>query len=423
METATLITWIINSISLLCLTYMFVYPLQRMDDRRIVNLLICSIGCIFSAASDFILWNTCAFFSGVSAAYLLKLVIDSLIVLLCVFAMFRQRCLDVIYCSVWPLMTTYTVDIFSEIIKGFFKAPYNTIIQSILHVTLCVLISLILYRPLPRNGRYDSGPKRTVSAVFILLLSQYISFLYHMQTSPQILLLVFELYCITFLFLQAEMFKKSEMTNELNMLEQLWHQQKKQYEITKDQMQIIDRKCHDLKYQVAAMKHIDNPDEREKNLNELEQSISIYDSLVKTGNAILDTLLSEKGLLCEARGITLNCVIDGEKLGFIDSIDLYSLFGNALDNAIEAVSSYEDNEHKFIDICVTEKRGFIYIRISNPIEQTLSYNGDLPETTKGDKLYHGIGLKSIRHLTEKYNGHMTITTENGCFVLEVLLQK
>ncbi len=145
-------------------------------------------------------------------------------------------------------------------------------------------------------------------------------------------------------------------------MERMWYQQKKQYEIAKDQMQVIDRKCHDLKYQVAAMRHIENPTEREKNLKELEQSIRIYDSIVKTGNEILDTLLSEKSLICEARDITIHCVIDGKKLFFMDSIDIYALFGNAIDNAIECVEKFSEKEMRFIDICVAEKQHFLYIR-------------------------------------------------------------
>ena len=129
-----------------------------------------------------------------------------------------------------------------------------------------------------------------------------------------------------------------------------------------DQMRVIDRKCHDLKYQVAAMRHIENPTEREKNLKELEQSIRIYDSIVKTGNEILDTLLSEKSLICEARDITMHCVIDGKKLFFMDSIDIYALFGNAIDNAIECVEKFSEKEMRFIDICVAEKQHF-YISV------------------------------------------------------------
>ncbi len=80
----------------------------------------------------------------------------------------------------------------------------------------------------------------------------------------------------------------------------------------------------------------------------------------KTGNEILDTLLSEKSLICEARDITMHCVIDGKKL--LDSIDIYALFGNAIDNAIECVEKFSEKEMRFIDICVAEKQHF-YISV------------------------------------------------------------
>ena len=178
-------------------------------------------------------------------------------------------------------------------------------------------------------------------------------------------------------------------------------------------MQVIDRKCHDLKYQVAAMRHIDNPAEREKNLKELEKSIRIYDSIVKTGNDILDTLLSEKSLVCEARDIDIHCVIDGAKLSFIDPIDIYALFGNAIDNAIECVEKFPEKEQRFIDICVTEKQHFLYIRFSNPIRRQPEYEDDLPKTTKKNKQYHGIGLKSIRQIAKKYGGYISVVKELG----------
>ena len=146
-------------------------------------------------------------------------------------------------------------------------------------------------------------------------------------------------------------------------MERMWYQQKKQYEIAKDQMQVIDRKCHDLKYQVAAMRHIENPTEREKNLKELEQSIRIYDSIVKTGNEILDTLLSEKSLICEARDITMHCVIDGKKLFFMDSIDIYALFGNAIDNAIRVCGKVFRERDAVLSISVSQKSSIFYISV------------------------------------------------------------
>lgn len=68
-----------------------------------------------------------------------------------------------------------------------------------------------------------------------------------------------------------------------------------------------------------------------------------------------------------------------------------------------------------------EKQNFIYFRVWNPILENPEYEGDLEKTTKKDKKYHGIGLKSIQHLAQKYDGYMSLEMKMGCFILEVLL--
>ena len=96
----------------------------------------------------------------------------------------------------------------------------------------------------------------------------------------------------------------------------------------------------------------------------------------------------------------------------MDSIDIYALFGNAIDNAIECVEKFSEKEMRFIDICVAEKQHFLYIRFSNPIERAPEYENDLPKTTKKNKQYH---------IAEKYGGDISVSTEMNCFNLEVLL--
>ena len=76
----------------------------------------------------------------------------------------------------------------------------------------------------------------------------------------------------------------------------------------------------------------------------IEKSVQIYSAIVRTGNEILDTILTEKSLICENSGIHINCVADGSLLAFMNPVDLYTLFGNALDNAIEAVRKLESKE-------------------------------------------------------------------------------
>ena len=70
----------------------------------------------------------------------------------------------------------------------------------------------------------------------------------------------------------------------------------------------------------------------------MEQEIRSYEAQNKTGNEVLDTILTSKSLYCQQHGITLTCVADGAALDFMDTMDLCSLFGNALDNAIEGTA-------------------------------------------------------------------------------------
>jgi len=113
-------------------------------------------------------------------------------------------------------------------------------------------------------------------------------------------------------------------------------------------------------------------------------------------------------------------VADGEALSFLDEMDLCSLFGNALDNAIESACQVPEEEQRLIHLTAAREKGFVRVRLSNRCVGTPDLRRGLPETTKADRRYHGFGLKSIRATAEKYGGSMTIRAENGWFELRVL---
>ena len=143
----------------------------------------------------------------------------------------------------------------------------------------------------------------------------------------------------------------------------------------------------------------------------------IYDAMVETGNEILDTVLTEKSLICEARGITLTCVADGECLSFMDAVDIYAIFGNALDNAIEAVSALEDPDRRSIAVMVFARANLVFLQLENYYSGSLQFDGTLPATTKQQEAgYHGFGLKSIRYTAEKYGGFLTAQNEDDIFL-------
>lgn len=93
-----------------------------------------------------------------------------------------------------------------------------------------------------------------------------------------VVLLVVQLYCVSLLFIQSELFKKSALEKELFTMNMLMKQQEEQYEITRDNIDMINQKCHDLKHQVRALRGLADDESKERYLKELEQSVEIYGS-------------------------------------------------------------------------------------------------------------------------------------------------
>lgn len=115
------------------------------------------------------------------------------------------------------------------------------------------------------------------------------------------------------------------------------------------------------------------------------------------------------------------CVADGNSIDFLSEGDTYSLFGNILDNAIDAVSKIADAESRTIDLQIARKGGFVSVSAKNPYIGTIELDEDgLPLTDKADKDYHGFGIKSIAFVVKKYGGELSVVLEDGIFVLNIL---
>ena len=108
-------------------------------------------------------------------------------------------------------------------------------------------------------------------------------------------------------------------------------------------------------------------------------------------------------------------------MDFINTIDLYAILGNAIDNAIEAVEKIQVPEQRQIDVMIYKKQQFLAIHVVNPIPERLVYEDELPVTTKRSKSDHGYGLKSIRYILRRYDGTLSISDEDGFFSLMLLI--
>lgn len=225
-----------------------------------------------------------------------------------------------------------------------------------------------------------------------------------------------EVTAVLLFFLLCEILERSDAEWDNAVLQQMMRQQRQQMELSKETVELINIKCHDIRKQLYTLGSRVPTEE----LDELKKAVDIYDSTVKTGNETLDVLLAERSIVCKGRGIQLDYIADGAKLDFLKPGEVYSLFGNALDNAIEAVTPLEP-ERRYIGLQVRAERGMLLIRMENCMDETPHFVDGLPQTTKGDARWHGFGVKSIRRIVQQHGGTLTMQAQDGMFRLVALL--
>lgn len=224
--------------------------------------------------------------------------------------------------------------------------------------------------------------------------------------------------CFFIVYVLFGALSKSKIERELNAVYGILHKAEEQYDQSKKNIEMINIKCHDLKQQIRTIGRANYINDTA--LAEISEAISIYDSEIQTGNTPLDIILTEKNLYCYKKSITLSCLADGKLLNFMNEAEIYSMFGNALDNAISAVLAIDEPEKRCIGLSVGQVKQFIAINVHNYYNGELNRGQDgLPATTKqaGE---HGYGLKSIRYIAEKYGGRLSVNGENGVFNLNIL---
>jgi hypothetical protein len=204
-------------------------------------------------------------------------------------------------------------------------------------------------------------------------------------------------------------------------IDSLFQAQHSQYLAEKRNIETVNRRAHDLKHQIRLIRAESDCQKRDSYIDELEASIEKYDEHKETGNAVLDVVLTSKAREFAEADIDFTCVVDGQALEFMDTMDLAALFGNALDNAGEAVSNVVEADERIVNLSTFVRDGFAIATFENSFAGNLEYDGTVLATTKADKDSHGFGLRSISHTAEKYGGTASIQTEDGWFTLRVLI--
>lgn len=222
------------------------------------------------------------------------------------------------------------------------------------------------------------------------------------------------------LFSEQKILAARQLATEREVERRMAAERERQYLLSRKNIDAINVKCHDIKHQIHSLADSGRVADG-RALEDLASEIAIYDSAVKTENPALDVILTEKGLVCSGEKITLAVIADGRALECLEPQEIYSLFGNALDNAIEAVRGIEEPERRLISLNVRRSGTMCVINVENSCDAAPAFRDGVPVTTKADASSHGFGTRSMRGIVERHGGVLTFGCEDGIFHVDALL--
>ena len=175
---------------------------------------------------------------------------------------------------------------------------------------------------------------------------------------------------------------------------------------------------HEMKNHLLVLESKPNTDETRQMAQELRTQIADYEDYVRTGNEFLDIIMKDKAEKAREKHIDFSVAIDFKDIDFIEPLDISTLFGNGIDNAIEACEKLRE-EDRVILVKAGRVQNFVSILIENNcVEEALTKGR---RTTKADTLLHGFGLSNMQKAAEKYGGTCTTRREAGTFTVKILL--
>lgn len=159
-------------------------------------------------------------------------------------------------------------------------------------------------------------------------------------------------------------------------------------------------------------------EEMKSYLDDLEQNLEQVDTYVKSGNHMADAILNSKLSIAGQKGIRVNCKAVLPDALSVEDVDLCVLLGNLLDNALEACEKIPE-EQRFLRIYMVVNRSQLYMSVQNSAREELDFNERNYISTKRGN--HGLGMKRVKALADKYEGYLTLANEPGIFAAEVTL--
>lgn len=343
---------------------------------------------------------------------------------------------DVVIHYIWLFSNIYLIEKYSWIKMSNFEVMEFVITK------LCVLLFVCNFNKMKtiyKNYKYHIYILFTVviNILIILFLDQSTNLIYdfysllsdnkiiykrHFAIMPFVNFADFELpYIIIvlnmiFISLLINAIKSAKEEAKTEVMNEKLDMQHNYYLSIKESQERVKRLYHDINNHMASINALQNNNEEVNNyINSINEEINKFKNINDSGNILLNTILYEKNEQCKKYNINFTYDINFSKCGFMEMIDVTSIFSNLLDNAIEACNKIEHSEKRYINIRGTIVKKYFVLKCENSKINKINIKNNKFLSDKKDKYIHGIGIQSIKSSIKKYNGDLEIKAEDNKF--------
>lgn len=314
-----------------------------------------------------------------------------------------------LHCALWPARGPWE--------------PLSLLLLALVYGTLFGIMCYLQHRRPQPAGHLQIGGSAALTAVMLALTAFAVSNLGFLPGS-EINMSIFSIRTLVdfsgvlILSVQHEQLQENALHSELAAMDEVLHRQYEQYKRSKEGINLINSRYHELKVQIADIRAQRDRAKQDAALAKMENSILQYEAENKTGNPVLDILLTAKSMECQEKQIRMTSVADGHLLDHLSTREICTLVGTALDNAIESCAAEQDPEKRLIRTAVYAQNGFVLFRVENYCQKPVELGADgLPLRSA----HGGYDLRSLRAAAQQHGGSMTVHWEDGWFTLRVLL--
>lgn len=267
------------------------------------------------------------------------------------------------------------------------------------------------------------GNSRILPILFLVIFINELLgiWLYALELPNNPIVTIYGLLCSTLaLLLQFQFFREKKLNEQNAVYEELLCKEREQYALSKQNIDLLNMKCHDIKHMLAILQEKKQSNKVEVYCRELAETAAAYDETPQTGNTALDVTIAEVRGAFRLNGINFSYTADGKLLNILNDTDIYSLFGNILRNALNGSLAEKDEQNRSARLLVCGKAGGLYIHEDNGCSEPVRFIEGLPQTS-GDQQFHGFGTRSIVYTVQKYGGTVRFSQQEQRFCVDIFI--